>query len=71
MNIEAPEPILVPISAAITMSGLSRSELYRRFSAGQIACRKAGRTTLVSVESLKSHLASLPVEIFRAPTQAA
>jgi len=47
------------------MSGLSRSELYRRLAAGDIRAVKAGRRTLILVDSLRDHVVSLPAAAFR------
>ena len=59
------EPIAIPVNEAAVISGISRSELYRRMAAGQIKARKSGRSTLVLMDSLREHLASLPPAIFR------
>ena len=59
------EPIALPPNEAASISGISRSELYRRMAAGQIQAVKSGRTTLVLMDSLRAHLASLPPAIFR------
>ena len=57
--------ICAPPSEACRISGISRSELYRRMAAGQIQAVKSGRTTLVLIDSLRTHLASLPPATFR------
>ena len=59
------DPIAIPIHEATRISGLSRSEIYRRLAAGQVHAVKSGRTTLVMMESLRDHLASLPPATFR------
>ena len=61
------EPLLIPIPEAVRLSGLSRSGLYRRIAAGDIVAHKSGARTLVAMESLRAHLASLPRAVFRAP----
>jgi hypothetical protein len=58
------EPIAAPISDACRMSGLSRSEMYRRLTAGDIQAVKSGSRTLVLIHSLRAHLASLPPATF-------
>ena len=58
------EPIAAPISDACRISGLSRSELYRRLTAGDLQAVKSGSRTLVLVHSLHAHLASLPPATF-------
>jgi hypothetical protein len=61
------EILATPISDACRISGLSRSEIYRRLAAGDIHAIKSGSRTLVVMESLRAHLASLPAATFRAP----
>ena len=65
------DPITAPIPEASRVSGLSRSEIYRRLSAGDIRAVKSGARTLIIMESLRAHLASLPLATFRAPKAAA
>lgn len=71
LSVRTMEPLAVSITEACRISGLSRSELYRRMAAGQIEARKSGVRTLVLVASLKAHLASLPAAAFRAPSRSA
>ena len=61
------EPIAAAIPEACRISGLSRSEIYRRLATGDIRAVKSGARTLILVDSLRAHLASLPVATFRAP----
>src|SRR4051812_1160313 len=63
------EPLVVRVPEACRLSGLSRSELYRRMAAGQIHACKAGARTLVIVASLKAHLEGLPPATFGASEQ--
>ena len=63
-------PLMVPVIEAVRLTGISRSELYRRMAAGQIQARKSGKRTLIPTASLASHLASLPAARFRAPKTA-
>jgi len=63
---ELTEPLAVPLSEAVRLTGLSRSELYRRLANGQIQAVKAGVRTLVVMQSLKAHMASLPPATFGA-----
>ena len=70
-SVRVMEPLAVSVTEACRISGLSRSELYRRMAAGQIEARKSGARTLVLVASLKAHLASLPAAAFRAPSRSA
>jgi hypothetical protein len=61
------EAVAAPIPDACRISGLSRSEIYRRLAAGDIHAVKSGSRTLILMESLRAHLASLPLATFRAP----
>jgi hypothetical protein len=63
-KIEKVDPLLVSIADARTISGLSRSELYRRLAAGKIRAVKCGSRTLIVLESLIEHLKSLPTATF-------
>jgi excisionase family DNA binding protein len=60
-------PLTLTIQEAVRISGLSRSELYRRLSDGKVQAVKSGARTLITMDSLRAHLASLPVATFRAP----
>ena len=64
-------PIAVAIRDAQTVSGFSRSELYRRLASGDIKAVKSGSRTLILMDSLRAHLASLPPASFRSPKTAA
>jgi hypothetical protein len=59
------EPALLTIPNAVSYSGLSRSEIYRRLAAGDIEAVKAGSRTLVSMASLRSYIQKLPRATFR------
>lgn len=65
MNIE---PLAATIPDAVRLSGLSRSEIYRRLAAGDIRAVKNGGRTLILMESVRAYLARLPVATFRAPS---
>lgn len=58
------ERLAVSIPEATIISGLSRSEIYRRLAAGDIRAVKSGTRTLIPMDSLKAHLASLPPASF-------
>jgi excisionase family DNA binding protein len=60
-------PLALTIPEAVRVSGLSRSELYRRLADGKVRAVKSGARTLILMESLRAHLASLPPASFRAP----
>jgi hypothetical protein len=61
------EPLAASIPDACRISGLSRSEIYRHLGAGDIRAVKSGSRTLILLDSLRAHLASLPPATFRAP----
>ena len=65
------EPIALTIPGAVKVSGISRTELYRRLGAGQIQAIKSGSRTLVLMDSLRAHLASLPAATFTPAKSAA
>lgn len=67
---ERMSPWAVPVSEACRISGFSKSELYLRMKRGEIQAKKAGRSTLVLVTSLRAAVESLPAATFRAPKQA-
>lgn len=58
-------PVLVSIADARRISGLSRSELYRRLASGQIHAVKAGTRTLIQFDGLLEHLTTLPPAEYR------
>ena len=60
-------PLAVTIPEATRVSGLSRSELYRRLADGKVRAVKSGARTLILMDSLRAHLESLPSATFRAP----
>ena len=64
------EPIAVTIPDAIRISGLSRSEIYRRLAAGDLEAIKSGTRTLILMDSIKRYLASLPTAQYRGPKAA-
>jgi hypothetical protein len=53
-------PIALTIPEAVVVSKVSRSELYRAMSRGDLKARKNGRITLILREDLKSFLTGLP-----------
>jgi predicted DNA-binding transcriptional regulator AlpA len=55
-----PDPIAVRIPEAIRISGLSRSEIYRRAGRNEIVLLKCGKSTLVEYRSLRATIESLP-----------
>jgi hypothetical protein len=59
------DPLAVPIPEAVRLSGISRSELYRRLATGQVLAVKSGTRTLILMDSLRAHLTSLPPATFR------
>jgi hypothetical protein len=69
-GVSAVEPLAASIPDACHISGLSRSEIYRRLATGDIRAVKSGVRTLILLDSLRAHLASLPAATFRAPKSA-
>lgn len=64
------DPLAVPIPEAVRLSGISRSELYRRLATGQVRAVKSGARTLIVWASLQAHIDGLPPAEFRAPKAA-
>ena len=62
--------LTVTIPDAVRISGLSRSEIYRRLGTGDIEGRKSGSRTLIVWASLKAYIDCLPAAEFR-PQKAA
>jgi hypothetical protein len=60
-----PDPLTVRIPEAERISGLSRSEIYRRAGRGEIVLLKCGKSTLVDMASLRAAVASLPRALIR------
>lgn len=55
-----PAAITVPLRDAPAVTGLSRSTIYREAAAGRLVLLKAGRTTLLCMESARRYLTALP-----------
>lgn len=71
-GIDAPlEPLAVTIKGAERITGYSRSEIYRRLAAGDIRAVKSGARTLILMDSLRAHVASLPLASFGSRQDAA
>jgi len=58
-------PFAISIAECRRITGLSRTEIYRRLAAHQFHAVKAGNRTLVLYESLIKHLKTLPAARFR------
>lgn len=54
------EPLAVRLDEATRISDLSRSDLYRRASRGELTFLKAGSRVLVEMTSLRAAVAALP-----------
>jgi hypothetical protein len=67
----ATEPLAVRLPEAVRLSGLSRSELYRRASRGEIVLLKCGASTLVDMNTLRAVVAALPRAAIRLAKRAA
>lgn len=61
------EPIHVNMKDAVKLTGISRSEMYRRLNDGQIIARKLGASLLIDLASLRAFVANLPVAQFTPP----
>jgi hypothetical protein len=62
------EPVLVSISEASRLSGgISRAKVCRDLAAGRLRGVKCGARTMILMESLREHWASLPAATFKAP----
>jgi len=54
------EPLAVSILEGCRIIGVKRSSIYREIAAGRIRALKAGKRTLLPMESLRAWLAALP-----------
>lgn len=66
-NEQVLEPAFVTISAGCEYLAVSEAEMYRLLGLRKVEARKAGKRTLLTVESLKAHAASLPPAKIKAP----
>lgn len=57
---DKPNPIVVTITGAVNVSGMSRTSIYEALKRGDLTARKAGRRTLISFADLQTYLANLP-----------
>ena len=64
-------PLAIPLPHAPSLTGLSRSTIYREAARGNIRLIKAGRSTLVDMASVRAFLASLPAASIRPAQRAA
>ena len=69
LNPQPIEPHAVTFPHATLFSGISRSVLYRLLAAEKIRAVKSGGRTLILMDSLRQHLASLPYATFRVPNK--
>ena len=60
-------PIIAPIARAVTLSGISRSTIYRLAGEGRIRILKIGRTSLVDMASVWAFIETLPEASISAP----
>jgi hypothetical protein len=61
----AVEPLAVRVDEVKQILGVSRSEAYRLLASGALRAVKQGHITLVLMDSIREHLASLPPATFR------
>jgi len=59
-EIELAPPLAVTIREAVRISGMSRTRIYELIRARRLEAIKAGRRTLILMQSLAAYLASLP-----------
>lgn len=59
-------PIAVTVLQASRLTGISRTELYRRLADGDLTARKLGRKTVIEYSQLTDYIASLPAAEFHA-----
>jgi len=64
-DLSHPHPLTVTVRDAGRLTGLSKSELYRRLAAGELEARKAGARTLIMWSSLVAMCDALPTAHFR------
>jgi excisionase family DNA binding protein len=50
------EPLTVRISAAVKLTGISRSRIYELIQSGDLTVKKVGRSTLIPYAALKKYL---------------
>jgi hypothetical protein len=53
-------PLLLTVKMACRLSGLSKSELYRRLNSGDLTGRKVGRSTYIESQDLLRMIRELP-----------
>jgi hypothetical protein len=64
-------PLALPIPQAMSVTGLSRSAIYREAGRGNLVLLKLGRSTLLCMLSARAFLASLPRASIRPPRKGA
>lgn len=52
------EPLAVPIPEAARLGGVGRSTIYAEVKQGKLKVRKVGRRTIISMDDLRTWLAS-------------
>jgi excisionase family DNA binding protein len=67
----AVERLLLTVEDAGTMLGVRRSTIYALMGSGHLTARKIGRRTVITVESVRNYLATLPAADIAAPRRAA
>ena len=58
-------PITMRLPRAVAWSGISRTQIYRLASTGQIRLLKCGKATLVDGDSLRRYIETLPTAEIR------
>jgi hypothetical protein len=62
------EPALVTIKAGCDFLAVSQAEMYRLMGLKKVQAVKAGKRTLLLLESLKARVEALPAAKIKAPT---
>jgi len=68
LTVQQIEPLTVTVERGTELTGLSRSEIYRRLLSRDLRAVKKGRQTLIIYESLKQFINSLPPAKFGGPS---
>jgi excisionase family DNA binding protein len=53
-------PLMLTVKEAVSMSGFSRSQIYRWLADGTIIGKKLGRSTYIDTTSLRAAVSELP-----------
>lgn len=68
---DATTPMAYTVPDACRTSGVGTTKLYELIGQGVLDARKAGRRTLITADSLRAYLSTLPPATIRAPRRRA